>query len=260
MELADIPELPHPAFPQPNDLSAIIWRYMDIDKFRSLVSTGRLYMARADLLGDDYEGTTPAAEKEHWRLLAEQALTDAERQIVEGNAQQLADFAATFRPAYYVSCWHMNQDENVAMWERYVKTPNSVAIKTTYDTLRQQLVPRQLINLGLVRYIDYDKHQLPSVNILQRITHKRHFFADEREVRAVICRIAPPEISSRYIDPLITSDERGFLQPIDAPSLIEGIVLNPKASTAFATEVTEICAAQNLPKPEFSRIAGTPVF
>ena len=80
MELADIPEVLHPAFPQPDDPNATIWRYMDMDKFRSLVSSGRLYMARADLLGDDFEGTTPSAEKEYWRLLVNLAETPEERQ------------------------------------------------------------------------------------------------------------------------------------------------------------------------------------
>jgi hypothetical protein len=260
MELADIPEVLHPAFPQPGNPNATIWRYMDIDKFRSLVSSGRLYMARADLLGDDFEGTTPSAEKEYWRLLVDLAETPEERQTVEYNAQQLSEFAATFRPTYYVSCWNMAEDENIAMWQRYTKTADSVAIRSTYSTLRSQLEPRQLINLGVVRYIDYSKERLPSVNMLHRITHKRHFHVDDREVRAVISRIGPPEIAERHIEPFITPDDRGFLQPVDVRDLIKAVVLHYNASAAFAAEVAAICSEGTVPAPRPSQIATESVF
>jgi hypothetical protein len=36
--LADMPaDYQHPAFPQPNDLNAVIWRYLDSDKFISMI-------------------------------------------------------------------------------------------------------------------------------------------------------------------------------------------------------------------------------
>jgi hypothetical protein len=60
----------HRAFPQPVDPHAVIWRYMNIAKFVDVVTHRGLYMARADLLGDDHEGTTPAAQLERWRVLA----------------------------------------------------------------------------------------------------------------------------------------------------------------------------------------------
>src|SRR5215470_12130435 len=85
------------------------------------------------------------------------------------------------------------------MWDRYVKKPDSVAVRTSYSTLRGQL-QRGIVELGLVRYIDYDKKPLPSTNLLHRITHKRHFFVDEREVRAVVCAMFPEEIRRMYVE------------------------------------------------------------
>ena len=77
------PPYQHPAFPPPDDPEAMIWRYMDVPKFIDLVTNRRLYMARADLLGDDHEGTTPTAELEHWRQIAEDAKTDDERRSID---------------------------------------------------------------------------------------------------------------------------------------------------------------------------------
>jgi hypothetical protein len=68
---------------------------MDITKFADMVTRRRLYMARADLLGDEHEGTTPAAELEYWRLLAEE--TEEQRRITQGNRDQLSEFAREFR-------------------------------------------------------------------------------------------------------------------------------------------------------------------
>jgi hypothetical protein len=34
----------HPAFPQPDDPSVVIWRYVDASKFEWLVNCGRLFM------------------------------------------------------------------------------------------------------------------------------------------------------------------------------------------------------------------------
>lgn len=38
---------------------AILWRYMDFVKFISLLETNTLFFARADKLGDPFEGSFP---------------------------------------------------------------------------------------------------------------------------------------------------------------------------------------------------------
>src|SRR5271155_6016592 len=107
MILADIPNYQHPAFPQPTNLNAVIWRYMAIEKFEWLVAERRLYMARADLLGDDHEGTTPPAELAGWRMAAEQAEDEHRRRTIENNSAQLSEYAEVFRKSYYISCWQI---------------------------------------------------------------------------------------------------------------------------------------------------------
>src|SRR5690348_9882557 len=96
--------------------------------------------------------------------VADLAPTAEQRQVVVGNHQQLSDLAEAFRPHYYVNCWNMAEDENVAMWDRY----GNVAVTSTYRLLCEQMHPQQLLNLGVVRYIDYDQTTLPSLNIMHR--------------------------------------------------------------------------------------------
>ena len=258
--MTDADEYKHPAFPQPADRNALIWRYMGLEKFASLVGRARLYMPRADLfLADDFEGTTPQAELDWWQAAAKNAATEEERRAIENSREQLSNFAREFRDKYYVSCWNMAPEENVAMWERYTKTPDSVAVRTRYSALQSQF-DRNIVNVGIVRYIDYDTQRLPSLNVLELITHKRHFFSDEREVRAVMFALTPEPMWTKSIAPHLTPDRRGFCPPIKIQTLIEGVVLHPQASREFRQEVTELCAAHGLPPPSPSRMAREPRF
>jgi hypothetical protein len=79
-------------------------------------------MARPDLLGDDFEGTTPAAEAERWRTWAKEAESDDQRQTIEGNAEQIKEFARTRPRQILCQLLAYGQRRNIAMWDRYVKT------------------------------------------------------------------------------------------------------------------------------------------
>jgi hypothetical protein len=251
----------HPAFPQPADLSATIWRYITFDKLESLATSRSLYMRRADKFPDDeFEATTPAGDIAAWHRAAENAVSEEERATIIHNREELAEYAKVFRQNYFISCWHMAPEENVAMWDRYTKgTIEAVTVRTTYSTLKGQL-PRAVVNFGMVRYIDYDLEQLPSINMLERITHKRHFYRDEREVRAVMCAISPDPIRDEYITPYMAADGFGYAPPVDVHKLVEAVILHPRATRDFAAKVATLCARHGQPAPIASRMSGEPQF
>ena len=56
-ELIKIPREPHPSCKLPENLDTPAWRYMDMDKFQSLLNEKALYLCRADRLQDWFEGT-----------------------------------------------------------------------------------------------------------------------------------------------------------------------------------------------------------
>jgi hypothetical protein len=100
----------HPAFPQPADLSSVLWRYMDSEKFQWMISCGRLLMASADRFGDFLEGTTPEGDLEWWRRAELDAASEEHRRIIDYNRRFQSRWAQKLRSNYYVSCWHMNQN------------------------------------------------------------------------------------------------------------------------------------------------------
>ena len=56
-EFINIPREPNPSCKLPENLDTPVWRYMDIYKFYSLLEEKALYLCRADLLQDRFEGT-----------------------------------------------------------------------------------------------------------------------------------------------------------------------------------------------------------
>lgn len=253
----------HPSFPQPDDHSQVIWRYMDSDKFEWLLEHGRLFMPTADNLGDPREGSTPPGEIEWWEQEYKNAVTDEQRATVAHNRNFFAHFAQNFRPRYYVSCWHMNTHENYSMWRCYTKTKRAVAIRTTYSALRKVLPVTAL--MGLIRYIDYSTDRLPWGNMFEYIMHKDITFRYETEVRAVVTLPPNDELGlQKFLEDhfALTANANFHLYApkVDVTTLIDGIVLHPEASKTYATKVRKLCAAKGLPAPTSSRETAEPVY
>jgi hypothetical protein len=256
-------EYQHPAFPQPDDPAIILWRYMDVNKFEWLVDCSRLFMPRADRLGDPFEGTTPTGDLEWWMREATSACSEKQRQIILYNRGFLSRMAQAFRDRYYVSCWHMNQHENSAMWGCYTKQPESIAIKTSYAALREEMP--QFVEVGMVRYLDYATERLPTMNMFECIMHKDTYYDFEREVRAVAFLPVIDELDGAAFraDHFESDTTPGFLvyaPPVNLARIVHGVVLHPDASPAFEAAMTRVCANNGLPLPVPSRKNRKPVF
>jgi hypothetical protein len=112
-----------------------VWRYMDVPRFVSLVSTKSLYFACLSEFKDPFEGYLPKKHGEAFSEMLQPVVdqmmavrdqvgatlsTDADRQ--EFNEQfakglsKLKSTTAIVRNKFGVSCWHKNQYESEAMW------------------------------------------------------------------------------------------------------------------------------------------------
>ena len=252
---------PHPAFPQPSDLEATVWRYMDYWKFQWLVENGRLLMPQADLLDDPLEGTQPKGDLEWWKRQEESAVSEKTRRIVHANERTISQFSDYFRNKYYVSCWHMNRDENADMWKYYTNGPESVAIWTSYIRLCECLPDYAYV--GLVSYIDYEHDSVlsSSLNLMRYIMHKDQRFAFENEVRAVVTRALATGAEREALERNLFSSESNedfvvFAPRIDIAKLIQGTVLHPNSPERFVAQLAEICEARSIEPPRRSKYAS----
>jgi hypothetical protein len=149
------------------------------------------------------------------------------------------------------------------MWACYTTKPEAVSIRTTYAALRASLP--NYVEMGLIRYIDYASARLPTMNLFEYIMHKDSYYASECEARAVASPPAVDELGlASFLENRFESETvPGFLAfapVVDLARFIQGVVLHPKATSAFEARITNLCLSKGLLPPERSRSYRPPVF
>jgi hypothetical protein len=199
-----------------------------------MIQTSELWFARADRLGDPFEGSFSAASL--------QDLKDWHPSATEVRLRSSDDW----RQQCLVNCWHQNDDESVAMWNRYGDQAEVAAIRSTFDRLKGAIKEsQQEIYVGQVQYIDYQTESISDANAFDPLLHKRRAFDYEREVRAIAViprrlQFPAPEglgfpvtlavlVEAIYVAPAIADDavdrlrtaldERGLQLPLRASAL-----------------------------------------
>ncbi|MFC3078205.1 DUF2971 domain-containing protein [Phenylobacterium terrae] len=213
---------------------------MDLAKFLALLQTNELWFARADTLGDPFEGS----------LTRPDAVTLAAAVGDNGPANHMRRRAVSNT---YVSCWHMNEGESAAMWSLYSASHESVCVRTTFQALASELP--DWVHLSEVRYVDYGTTSLETGGLVfQLFLHKRASFAHERELRAFFVDF----FGTSEVDP--SSDPHGLRlaavkRPggaafkVDLNRLIDGVSINPQAPTWFADTVRRVAEVYGLASP-----------
>jgi hypothetical protein len=238
-------------FVQPTDQNSIVWRYMDFTKFFSLVSTESLFLCRADLLGDPFEGSF---SKANIKLRPE--VYKVPKPQLDKMQQQMANVAKGIRQWTYINCWHASEYESAAMWRLYAKSNEAVAIQTTYRNLTNSLPDNVFI--GLVQYIDYEKDWLPEGNIFFPFMHKRKSFAHEREVR-IIHQDLPT--SEKGINVNQSNDLKGISVTADLNLLIERVYVAPTVPKWYFNLVEEVLKKYKINKKVYSsKLDEEPVY
>lgn len=231
--------MPHPYdVPKPE---SSLWRYMDFSKFVALLKDKAIHFARADHLGDQFEGAKGVvSNKNVWddyylrffreavrnpppghkcELSNEEVQREAERLL-----QEMATAGKRALSTTYVSCWHESEVESEALWRLYCPPPSSgVAIRTTFYALNQSLGDQLDIEIGRIRYIDFSKNFAGPNDAIFR---KRQSLSHEKEVRAVIRKCAD-------------SSEPGLLRAVDLSVLLQSVVVSPFAPSWFGRILAE---------------------
>lgn len=215
-----------------------LWRYMDFAKFVLLLDQRALYFARADVLGDAFEGASGIAERQPiWdayyleyfrnavRTVPGQTEPVPEEHVEREAARLLSNIKAVVqheRRETFVSCWHANTGESEALWRLYCP-PNTmgVAIETDAERLMAAIGDDAGVKLGRVQYVDFREK---FAGFHDRIFWKRKSLSHEAEVRAVL----------KSHD---AGERRGMPLPIDLERLCIYIVPSPFAPEWFAALV-----------------------
>ena len=119
-----------------------------------------------------------------------------------------------------------------------------VCIQPTFSTLKRVLP--DCCFLGTVNYIDYTEETITSDNLLQYILHKRHSFAHEKEVRAVIWDVQ--KIPGMKDDTTIENDPAKIV-PINLNELIKNVYVSPSSEPLLKDVVEGIVSNYGLKSP-----------
>jgi hypothetical protein len=207
---------------------------MDFTKFVAMLEEQALYFPNlTSLIDDPLEGfvTRPTVENLYKGLNR----TDSEKSEKGCNDVKLTlDLMKLSRYWIYVSSWHMGEHESVAMWKLYLKSGEGVAIQSTVGKLIESLKKVTFnISIEMVKYVDYEKDEIPQCNILSLATHKRKSFEHENELRAIIR-------DGTYIE--------GLSVPVDLDVLIEKIFVAPTSPEWIHNLLTKVVTKYGLNK------------
>ena len=160
---------------QPPDRDIKIWRYMNLPQLINFLETGSLHFARADTLGDTYEGSwtrlNKAAEErqfQQWIADLEKTNPDAKGKNTPEQLRQMSENTTHLgRESMYINCWHVGETESAAMWKLYGTAAGSIVIQSTYKKLVDAFpddaymgdVRVGKVYIGLVQYKDYNSFE-----------------------------------------------------------------------------------------------------
>lgn len=186
----------------------VIWRYMSLEKFLSLIENEELYFCRADLFEDKHEATLPIIDKKNFYY-----------------SEENKNYWENERKRHFVNCWIESPHELSLMWTAYAK--NGIAIKSSVGNLKSSFNDSsENIYLSRVKYIDYDNESSQDtyapLNVLKLVFTKRSLFKQENEIRL---------LHSDYENK--DRDIRGKSIKVDINVLIDEIVTSPNTDDNF---------------------------
>jgi len=253
----------HPLFRQPVDQTVKVWRYINLAKFVRLLQTRSLFFARADRLGDPFEGSNTHAWANYWQwACAPGNETELGRVYPTMSADQARGVVEGMRverqkqlKRVFVSCWHASNVESAAMWSLYGEISASIAVCCSYSALALALPPA--VYMGEVQYLDWDREGFDQGNMLAPFVSKRSSYRHEQEVRAVIDALT---WEAHYNSPLVSDDFGSALQ-VDVNAVVHEIFVSPTAPTWFEEVVIGLARNYGLIAPiHRSALGRDPVY
>jgi len=210
--------------------------YMSLDRFKSLLTNGAIYMRRLDLFElDPHEGRFPAAN------------ANQQSSLTQGLAEQLGfppdslkghrDFIeGSMRKLTYVHCWFGWENEDQKMWDEYGDHGCGVCVRTTARRLREflNLPPDMSINLCGVTYSG-DENPIAEIISFLAACRKRPQFSHEREIR-LIAQLGEKTWQASYTENGLTTPDHQMVG-VNFERLFERVYVGPNASDAAFQEV-----------------------
>jgi hypothetical protein len=224
-----------------------LWRYMALSKFIFMAEKNVLWLARADTFKDKHEGRFP----DEMKKIIEQAYKEFDDND-ESPVKNADDFQDYLLKNSFISCWHKNFDENMAMWEIYGRDNNAIAIQTTVKNIKESIDYSCLTGHSLkLKSVIYEQaNEIRGVLPYEDCFFiKRPHFSFEKEVRISLDTYsrADPSKKTPY----------GYELSVDINRLIEKILIHPDSPDWFMDVISSIVKKYEIKVPVLRGLYGT---
>jgi len=212
---------------------AKIWRYMDVEKFKSLLTTRTLFFSCPFNFKDPWEGYLTSA---HYDKFSQQEEAYGGDPILP---ELLKKHALLIRKTFAISCWHVSDFESEAFWRNY--SEKGVVIQSTFGRMKKALESETEyeVNIGMVKYKDHLTEivgQQGEITAFDMVLWKRRNYEYEKEMRAIIQSKEWWLEKDQYFD-----TKAGQNIKVDPDILIENIYTSPfEAGEEFNGKVVDI--------------------
>jgi hypothetical protein len=237
-----------------------LWRYIDVERLADLLIRKALFLPRADLLGDTFEGTLTRPSLEARQGIADKLsnLLDhpGSSAIAEWFTSEQQKAIIDTRRWTFITCWHLSSSESTAMWRMY---GSAVAMRTSFGRLKAALASSPVKLVG-VRYIDFENDPIDQSSSTAPFLHKRKEFAHEREVRGIWFD-EDGFMDETWYGPFDFPQDPGRYLSVNPAELIEALVLAPGTPPWREEVIREIGKRLEYPGPiARSSLDGLPRF
>src|SRR5690606_22581131 len=227
-------------FEEPTDPNVKIWRYMDFTKFVYMLEKSALFFPHVDDLDDPYEGELSKANRNIRNFVYSRATNKTDIKEISKEMKRR-------RPNIFVNCWHINKTESAAMWKLYAKSNEAICIQTTFSKYKRALP--DIVKIGKVKYIDYDKDWIPETDYYFPFIYKRNSFEHEQELRGLI---DTTEIINGEIEN-IEVVKKGVWIKVNLYHLLDNIYVAPDSPDWFKSLVEKVKDKYKLPRKKVQK-------
>jgi hypothetical protein len=220
----------------------IVYRYTPFYKFEDLASSKELYLSRGDQFDqeDSYEGTETKFGKNLRRVIHDSDAFDENTRLYEQNRRCVA-----------INSWYVGDRESEAMWNKFAKGTDGIAIRTQVGKIRSALSSwDRYLCVRKMEYTEnhdgeFTKFGCPFFPF--SIKRKRDY-VDENELRIIYGEGKGCIDGSQLYKAQKIADIKVRI-PIDPSILIGEIVLSPKSTIADLNKVQKISEQAGLHVP-----------
>jgi hypothetical protein len=211
----------------PRDDQEKVWRYISFSRFVWLLQKKKLWLSRADLLGDPWEISLAGNQLEH--VIVHHPITPLPLFEKETAIQRSERIIKMWRRQTFVCCWSASEHESHALWRIYCRNVEGIAVQTTLGRLRESVAGLPVYRVSYE--IPGSKRQTPTLPDI--VAKKRPAFAYEREVRVVF-------FTDRKDGPDSEQEILGHELDWDPEKNLEQIRIHPEGDNSFMETVTAI--------------------